>query len=170
MENVILAVVLCVISVIIINFFQLMFTKADWAYIESNNVAKYTASPQISITNNVNDKELIPEIDKDLLLIEAAMLLILEHYSDPCFNTEKLASMVNSSPRSLQRKFKLICQSSPSKEIKKYRLEHAVKALDASHKIKRVVFESGFSSPSYFCKCFKEHFGSTPSEYLLKQK
>jgi len=168
MESIILAIMLCVTSAITVNFFQLLFTKDDLVNIKSNHIDKRTAISYTSTSIGVIDKGLVPENDKDLLLIKAAMTLILEHYTDPYFNTEKLARMLTTSPRSLQRKFKLFRQSSPSKEIKKHRLERSVTGLNASHKIKRVVFDSGFSSPSYFCKCFKEHYGCTPSEYLFK--
>ena len=170
METIMLAIMLCVISVIIINFFQLMFTKDDLVHIKSVQTKKHTTTRYTPISNSTREEDLLPEVDKDHLLIEAAMVLILEHYSDPYFNTERLARMLNSSPRSLQRKFKLINQSSPSKEIKKYRLKRSITGLNACHKIKQVVFDSGFSSASYFCKCFKEQYGCTPSEYLLKNK
>jgi transcriptional regulator GlxA family with amidase domain len=28
-----------------------------------------------------------------------------------------------------------------------------------------ISFETGFSTPSYFSKCFHDHFGKTPSEF-----
>ena len=171
MESTILAIMICVISVIIINFFQIIFTKDDLIHIKSTQLKKCTIPPYIHIpaTCTKKNKGLTPEVDNNCLLIEAAMNLILEHYSDPYFNTEKLARILNTSSRSLQRKFKLICQSSPSREIKKYRLKRSITGLNTNHKIKKVVYESGFSSASYFCKCFKEHYGCTPSEYLLNR-
>lgn len=152
MESIILAITLCIVSVMIFSFF---------------NMKRFASTATESFFKGSNER-LTQERDQDLILTEAAMGLILKHYSDPHFNTEKLALMLNSSPRSLQRKFKATNQSSPSKEIKKSRLTHSVIGLNANHQIKRVGFESGFSSASYFCKCFKEYYGCTPSEYLLK--
>ena len=32
--------------------------------------------------------------------------------------------------------------------------------------ISEIAFSVGFSSPSYFAKCFKEEFGYTPSDFV----
>lgn len=152
MESIMLTITLCIVSVMVFSFFNLKRfenTVTETFFKRSGN-------------------KLTREREQDLILTKAAMVLISEHYCDPQFNTEKLALMLNSSPRSLQRKFKATYQSSPSKEIKKSRLKHSVTGLNANLQIKRVGFESGFSSASYFCKCFKEYYGCTPSEYLVK--
>ena len=36
--------------------------------------------------------------------------------------------------------------------------------------ISEVAYATGFSSPKYFTKCFKEEFGCIPSEYLKRLK
>ncbi len=36
--------------------------------------------------------------------------------------------------------------------------------------IAQVASESGFSSYSYFCKCFRQRFGMTPSEFRISSK
>lgn len=56
---------------------------------------------------------------------------------------------------------------SPNIFIREYRLERALGVLSQQKSnIAEVAFESGFSSPSYFTKCFQTRFGITPSEYL----
>ena len=36
--------------------------------------------------------------------------------------------------------------------------------------IAEIAYATGFSSPKYFTKCFKEEFGLTPREYQEKEK
>ncbi len=107
-------------------------------------------------------------IEKDKELVDKALSLIEINFSNPYFNCEKIASTLNISQRSIQRKFKNLGKESPSRLIKSKRLEYATIQLNSGKQIKNIVFESGFSSQSYFCKCFKEKYGCTPSEHLIK--
>ena len=34
--------------------------------------------------------------------------------------------------------------------------------------IAEICYEVGFTSPSYFSKCYKEYFGESPTEYLKR--
>ncbi|HKO82199.1 MAG TPA: helix-turn-helix domain-containing protein [Chitinophagaceae bacterium] len=49
-----------------------------------------------------------------------------------------------------------------------YRLQKAASLLSSGIDITAVVYKVGFSSPSYFSQCFKEQYGITPSDYVLK--
>ncbi len=49
------------------------------------------------------------------------------------------------------------------------RLKHAARLLLNKNKtVAEVAYEAGFSSPSYFTKCFKEFYKQSPTEYLSK--
>lgn len=67
----------------------------------------------------------------------------------------------------LYRKIKSLTNSSPNELIRIIRLKQA-KLLLASKimTISEVAYETGFSSPSYFSKCFKEFFNENPTDYL----
>jgi hypothetical protein len=54
---------------------------------------------------------------------------------------------------------------SPNLLLKKYRLEKSIALMkERYYNISQITFESGFSSPSYFTKCFKKQFGLLPME------
>ena len=56
---------------------------------------------------------------------------------------------------------------SPNDLIKEYRLNISLKKLGESHtNISEVAYESGFSSLSYFSKCFQKRYSISPSEFL----
>ena len=36
--------------------------------------------------------------------------------------------------------------------------------------VSEITYEVGFSSPSYFTKCYKEYFGESPTDFLKRKK
>ena len=60
---------------------------------------------------------------------------------------------------------------SPNTFIKDYRLNRALNLFNSKKgNISEIAFETGFSSPSYFTKCFQTKFGLKPSDYLETMK
>ena len=168
MESILLIVTLFCITVIFANFFQIKFRKNNLINIKSSQLNERHIT--LKQTNSIKAKKVINNSEeKDERLVTNAISLIEENFSNPYFNGEQLANKLHTSQRNLQRKFKLVKQSSPSKLIKQHRLAFAVSQLNAGKTIKPVVFDSGFSSQSYFNKCFKAEFGCTPSEYLTEK-
>jgi AraC-like DNA-binding protein len=54
--------------------------------------------------------------------------------------------------------------------INDYRLEEALQLLNKKGKtVAEIAFNTGFSSPSYFSKCFQKRYGRLPSDYLTLQ-
>ncbi|MDE6367782.1 MAG: helix-turn-helix domain-containing protein, partial [Muribaculaceae bacterium] len=49
--------------------------------------------------------------------------------------------------------------------IKRLRLKQAQLLLKTTEKtISEIAYETGFSTPAYFTRCYRESFGETPSE------
>lgn len=71
------------------------------------------------------------------------------------------------SQSTLTRKIRKMLNTSPNNYIRIKRLTIAAKLLKDSHgnNISDIGYAVGFSSLSYFAKCFKEHYGMTPTEY-----
>jgi AraC-like DNA-binding protein len=83
------------------------------------------------------------------------------------FGVEMLCRELGMSERKLQRKLKAITNKSPNQLITSVRLHRAKELLTEQEKnIAEAAFKTGFSSPSYFTKCFKKEFGITPSDLL----
>lgn len=87
------------------------------------------------------------------------------------FGIVKLCLEIGISERQLQRKTKEFTTKSPSQLITLVRLNKAREALlTKTHKsIIDVAFHFGFSSPSYFSKCFKKEFGVKPTTFLKEK-
>jgi signal transduction histidine kinase/ligand-binding sensor domain-containing protein/AraC-like DNA-binding protein len=102
--------------------------------------------------------------DKKFLnkLIEA----IEERISDPQLSVEELGREVGLSRSSLYKKVKSLTGHVPNEFIRLIRLKHAAKLLsEHGYNISEIGYMVGFSSHSYFSKCFYQQFKLTPTEF-----
>ena len=69
----------------------------------------------------------------------------------------------------LYRKTKALTGYSPNEYIRNIRLKTARDLLSGTeHTVSEVAYSVGFTSPSYFAKCYKEYFGESPKAGRLK--
>ena len=91
---------------------------------------------------------------------------IYKNISDPEFNVSKLSNIFDLSPTQIYRKIKALTGCSSVEYIRIIKLNKAVELLKTNkYSVKEVCYKSGFNDPSYFVRCFKEHFKATPSEF-----
>jgi PAS domain S-box-containing protein len=100
--------------------------------------------------------------DKFLHKLEA---LIAKHYIEPELDISLLARELAMSERQLQRKIKVILGTTPNNFIKEFRLTKAKALLTSGGQIGRIALDVGFSSQTYFGRCFKESYQCTPKQY-----
>jgi two-component system, sensor histidine kinase ChiS len=90
---------------------------------------------------------------------------IQEHLDDSQLSVEKLSELMNINRSHFQRKIKTLTGFSPSELIRTIRLEKAKEMLlKKEGNITETAYATGFTSQSYFTKCFSEHFGYPPSQ------
>lgn len=89
-----------------------------------------------------------------------------ENIKETNLNVEKLADEFNLSRSQLYRKIKSLTGLTANELIRKIRLERAKELLEENSgpSVSEISYNVGFSSPSYFSKCFKAHFGVLPKE------
>ncbi|WP_165876212.1 hybrid sensor histidine kinase/response regulator transcription factor, partial [Mariniflexile fucanivorans] len=108
-------------------------------------------------------------LDKEF--IQKVLDYISENISDSDLNVELLASQVDLSRSRLYRKIKAITGQTVTEFLRKIRLQKAKQILEAGNSnISEVCYEVGFSSPSYFTKCFKAHFGILPTDVEVEKE
>lgn len=108
-----------------------------------------------NVGNNKSDK------NKIILMLT----YIYEHYYEN-ISIKDIAKAAYLSERECYRLFKNKLKSTPSTEIKNYRLQQACRMLAAtSDSITEISCCCGFNSPSYFSKIFYEALKCSPSEY-----
>lgn len=97
--------------------------------------------------------------------LDRVLQTIDTHLSDEFFNVDILCKELGVSERQLQRKLKAITQKTPNQLISSARLKRAKELiLKNDLTVSEVAFQTGFSNPSYFSKCFKKEFDISPSE------
>lgn len=88
-----------------------------------------------------------------------------KHLSDSDLSVEDLGSDMCLSRVQLYRKVKALTGKSPVEIIRETRLLRASQLLaDSSLTISEIAYRVGFSSPSYFTKCYRDMFGKSPTE------
>lgn len=110
-------------------------------------------------------------ISSDQSLINKIIQVIETRISDTTLSAETLSQEVGMSRVHLFRKLKKITGQSPSDFIRRIRLQKAARLLEEdTGYIKEIAFEVGFTSLSYFSRCFHEFYGVKPSEYSKSKK
>nr|WP_291596752.1 substrate-binding domain-containing protein [Bacteroides sp.] len=113
-------------------------------------------------------KEDVCDMDKDF--VEKFKALIDAKMGDSNLNVEDLGKDMGLSRVQLYRKIKSLTNYSPNELLRIARLKKAASLLASSDMtVSEIGYEVGFSSPSYFTKCYKEQFGESPTD-LLKRK
>jgi len=97
--------------------------------------------------------------------------IVLDHLDDEKFGVKDLSSKIGLSKSQVFRKVKSLTNKSINQLIKETRLEEAAKLiLESDLHASEISYKVGFSSPSYFNKCFSKYYGITPGEYKEKYK
>ncbi|MGF1555073.1 MAG: two-component regulator propeller domain-containing protein [Paucihalobacter sp.] len=90
-----------------------------------------------------------------------------ERLVDPEFNADYFSKEIGMSRMQLHRKLVALTGLSTTMFIKSQRLKHAVILLQNSNaNVAEVAYSSGFNSPSYFTKSFKDTYGKSPVDYF----
>ncbi len=113
-------------------------------------------------------KEKTTTLDNEF--IKNVLNYINENISETELSVEVLASNVFLSRSQLYRKIKTLTGVSVNEFIRNVRLEKAKELIELGNdNITEISYKVGFSSPSYFTKCYKEKFGFLPTQNNKQQ-
>ena len=91
--------------------------------------------------------------------------VVRERMSDSSLSVETISSALGLSRVQMYRKVKQLTGQSPVEIIRVTRLKKAERLLKTTKMtVSEISYDVGFSSPSYFSKCFKDYFGCQPGE------
>jgi signal transduction histidine kinase/ligand-binding sensor domain-containing protein/DNA-binding response OmpR family regulator len=103
----------------------------------------------------------------DKTFIEKVLDFIGKNISDSNLGVEILSNEFNLSRSQFYRKIKALTGVSANELIRKIRLEKAKQLLKTgNYNVNEVTYKIGFSSPSYFTKCFKSEYGYLPTDSM----
>jgi signal transduction histidine kinase/ligand-binding sensor domain-containing protein/DNA-binding response OmpR family regulator len=113
------------------------------------------------ITNNAKEKT--TTLDNDF--IQKVLNYIHENISEPELSVEVIASKVFLSRSQLYRKLKTLTGVSVNEFIRNVRLEKGKELIKlGNNNINEISYKVGFTSASYFTKCYKAKYGHLPTQ------
>lgn len=108
------------------------------------------------------EEEKLNEADKTF--VGRLRTAIQDNLGDSEFSVERLGEEIGLSRVQLYRKVKALTGQTPVELLRKARLTKARQLLEKTEKsVSEIAYEVGFTSPSYFNKCFKDEFDINPS-------
>jgi len=131
---------------------------------------------QLSVSSTIRDfykQELQQETSVRWLSANAELTLVklmdvLESsWQNSEFDATEFGRLMGMSKSTLYRTCMELTAQSPNALLQEFRLNHSLVLLRSQEKnISQTTFETGFSSPSYFSKCFQKRFGLLPMAYV----
>ncbi len=127
--------------------------------------SKPAAKSEITDVTPEEQADIEAECDGDTRFLERLRQHVMEQMSDSDFSVETLAAQMGVSRVQLYRKVKMLTGRSPVDIIRLSRLNRSkVLLAQEGTTVSEIAYAVGFSSPSYFTKCFKEEFGMLPGD------
>ncbi len=125
-------------------------------------IKDFLSESQPTETETDNAKA-VSDIDKDFIL--QFKQIVQEQIADNNLSVETIGGQMGLSRVQLYRKVKSLTNYSPVELIRIIRLKKAQMLLSTEKKltVAEVSYRVGFSSPSYFTKCYKEYFNESPT-------
>ncbi|WP_339917973.1 hybrid sensor histidine kinase/response regulator transcription factor [Yeosuana marina] len=115
----------------------------------------FTINPELPITST------------EIEFLKRLKEVLNDNITNSVFTSEAFAEAMHMSRTQLHRKLKAIVGMSTSAFIRSQRLKLALDLLKKSDAtVSEIAYQVGFNTPSYFIKCFKEVYGTTPSEFF----
>lgn len=117
---------------------------------------KEITSPNFMITNTC-DNEFVVRTEEIISL----------NFTRPGFEINEIAKQLCMSRTAFYNKFKELYACTPNEYISKKRMDMAIELLRSELKlsVNEISERAGFSSPTYFCRKFKDCFGVSPTHY-----
>ena len=133
-----------------------------------NLIANRQRLKQLFGDSRMSCKETVNAKEKDF--VERFQALIEKELGNSDLSVEDLGAQMGLSRVQLYRKIKALTNYTPIELLRILRLKRAASLLASTEKsISEITYEVGFTSPSYFTKCYKEYFGESPSDFLKRK-
>jgi len=141
--------------------FQILNTRIE-NLLNLNKSVKDTYSKQIQLDGH----DIVTE-SGNLKLLNTILKYIEDKLSDPDMSVEELSRHIGMSRGSLYYKLIELTGLSPIEYIRTVKLEKAATLMETSElNVTQIAYITGFGTPSYFTRMFKNKYGVVPSEYL----
>ena len=121
--------------------------------------------PQEPLADNQHTEEQQPVMTDEWL--QKAIDVVEQHISDDSYSVEQLASDMCMSRMTFYRKIQSATGQKPTEFIRTIRLRRAAELLrEGRLTITEITYDTGFSSVSYFSRCFRAMYGVSPTQWV----
>lgn len=159
------------------SIFEDTIKKADYLSYLSNGkilvskeVKALYESENRQITNSDLNQKYFVLNTKDEDFVVDLMEYLEKVWSQSSINVGDFQKNLGYSKSKLYRTMMSLIGMSPNNFLKHFRLSAAIDLLDKQESnISEIAYQTGFSSPTYFSKCFQEVYGILPSTYIKLQ-
>ncbi|MGM9719135.1 MAG: substrate-binding domain-containing protein [Prevotella sp.] len=131
-------------------------------------VIAYRSYLQKLIVNEEVTKDVVVPADTpkaESPFLERFRSILQQNLHDADFNVERIGEEMGMSRVQLYRKVKQLTGMTPVELLRKARLARGRQLLETTvRSISEIAYDTGFSAPSYFTKCFKDEYGISPGE------
>lgn len=135
---------------------QIMLSASVRGLMKENNWSVAVGGDHVRVLSN-----------PDETFLEKLINVLSTHWHDPEFDIPDFCQLMSMSKPQLYRKCIAVSGLSPNNLLREFRLLQSLDFLSRDDRnISQTTFDSGFSSPSYFTKCFQKRFGIQPLAYL----
>ena len=120
--------------------------------------SKTSSEPLHSVVKNEREEAFILKLNQ----------IVENNISNSEFSMDEIADQLFMSRSAMYAKIKAISGQTPNNFVRLMRLRKAAELLRSgeNYKINEVCYLVGFSSPSYFAKCFQQQFGILPGDFV----
>jgi AraC-like DNA-binding protein len=132
-----------------------------------------------TVTNRQNEETEVPIVQAEVQpneyvkdeWLKKAMNLIEEHLSDEHYSVEQLSADLCMSRMTFYRKIQSATGQKPTEFIRTIRLRRAAELLHEGRlTVSEICYATGFSSVSYFSRCFRTMFGISPTQFIEEHR
>ena len=129
------------------------------------HLQQYYRSQYISSKSEYNLPPLEIKSQEDQFM-QSLVVLMNENLENFDLNIDLLATKLNMSRTVFFNKLKSLTGFSPVEFVREVRFERAAEYIrDTQLTVAEISYKVGIEDPRYFSRCFKQKFGTTPSEY-----
>lgn len=130
---------------------------------------QYESAVNVVLTDKDEPEEQTVMSEAEMDFLNRATALVERNLSNSSYSVEQLSRDICMERSGLYKKLTAVLDKSPVAFIRMIRLRKAVELLRLGNMtIAEIAEATGFSSPSYFSKCFQKEYGCKPSEYLQR--
>ncbi|MDR0412607.1 MAG: response regulator [Dysgonamonadaceae bacterium] len=144
------------------------------------NILKLKVDNLLSLRDTLRDKyrndflmqpSPVTLISPDEKFLKKAVDIIEQNISNEDYDIETFASDIGVSRMQLYRKLEALTSMTVKEFIRNIRIKRAAQLLEQNKaNVSEIIYQVGFRDLAYFRKCFREQYGTSPSEYAEKFK